>query len=500
MDIYLEAYRNRIGIFSSSRHINFKPRKLRRKDYKSSTKDLVRFRTFRTLLLLTFFLLHMVYILHRENRNYQTTGSTVSVSKPVSSSVLGGQVSDCLHVVYILGRENPNYQPTWSFTSVSNPIYSIILGGTLSDSLSLDLRKSDVGAAHSAAPVGFNLDRGFIMITSTTQFSGFSDSNLYARCTYGNRNNKGIKLCHWNAGSAHLENKTSEIEKLVADYNPHILGISEANLYKKHSIDNCKIADYDLITSNTINNKALQISRVVVYKHTSLVAKIRDDLMSDRFSSIWLEVGFPGKAKILVCNIYRDWQYLGQSDHSSHGISEQLARWILFLEQWEEALDTGKECIVMGDFNLDFLKFNSSELQSNGQGYRLKPLEEELFSRVVPHGVKQCVVGPTRQGAVGQADSGLDHFWTNTPGKMSQIYTKFNGSDHKAIFGVRYCKMIRSSTRYVKKRSYKSFDESKFIESIRGLNWWDLYESEDVNEAVNILTTSLPPSWTTWHL
>ena len=172
-------------------------------------------------------------------------------------------------------------------------------------------------------------------------------------------------------------------------------------------------------------------------------------------------------------------------------MSEQLARWTLFLEQWERALDTGKECIVMGDFNLDFLKFNRADLPSHGQTYRLKPLEDALFSRVVPHGVKQCVMGATRQGSLGQADSGLDHFWTNTPEKMSQIYTRFNGSDHKVIFGVRYSKMMKSSTRYVKKRSYKNFDENKFIEKVRKLSWWDIYQSEDVDEAVDLLTTKL---------
>ena len=108
----------------------------------------------------------------------------------------------------------------------------------------------------------------------------------------------------------------------------------------------------------------LQCSRVVVYKHTSLVAKIREDLMSDKFSSIWLEVGFPGRSKFLVCNIYRDWQYLEQTDHSSLQISEQLARWVIFLEQWGNALDSGKECVVMGDFNLDFLSFSRPEFQS----------------------------------------------------------------------------------------------------------------------------------------
>ena len=83
------------------------------------------------------------------------------------------------------------------------------------------------------------------------------------------------------------------------------------------------------------------------------------------------------------------------------------------MEQWEKALDTGKECVVMGDFNLDFLNFFTTDTSSSSQSRRLKPLVDELFARIVPHGVKQCVVGPTRQGRSGQADSGLDHFWTN---------------------------------------------------------------------------------------
>ena len=141
-------------------------------------------------------------------------------------------------------------------------------------------------------------------------------------------------------------------------------------------IDNCKIDDYELITSKTIENMDLKISRVVVYKHTSLVAKVREDLMSDKFSSIWLEIGFPGRAKFLVCNLYRDWQYLGQTDHSSLQISEQLARWVIFLDQWERALDSGKEVVVMGDFNLDFLSFHRTDLCSNSQAHRLKPLVE----------------------------------------------------------------------------------------------------------------------------
>ena len=71
--------------------------------------------------------------------------------------------------------------------------------------------------------------------------------------------------------------------------------------------------------------------------------------------------------------------------------------------------------------------------------------------------MKQCVVGANRQGRVG-----------NTPGKMSQIYNKFN---HKVIMGVRFAKMVRSSTKYVTKRSYN-------------IRWWDVYQTTDVSEAV----------------
>ena len=91
------------------------------------------------------------------------------------------------------------------------------------------------------------------------------------------------------------------------------------------------------------------------------------------------------------------------------------------------------------------------------------------------------MVGATRQGAVGQTDSGLDHFWTNSPGKVSQIYTQFNGSDHKVIMGVRYSKLIRNRTKYVKKRSYKNFDEQKFLDKIKNTSWWDVYITTDID-------------------
>ena len=83
-------------------------------------------------------------------------------------------------------------------------------------------------------------------------------------------------------------NKMHEIEQVVSEKHPHVLGISasEANLKREHDVDNVQLQEYDLILSITIDNDNLQVSRVVCYKHQSLVGKVREDLMSDEFSSI----------------------------------------------------------------------------------------------------------------------------------------------------------------------------------------------------------------------
>ena len=48
--------------------------------------------------------------------------------------------------------------------------------------------------------------------------------------------------------------------------------------------------------------------------------------------------------------------YLKQTNKESKSIDAQLGRWIGFLEQWETALKTELECIVVGDLNLDHTK------------------------------------------------------------------------------------------------------------------------------------------------
>ena len=105
-----------------------------------------------------------------------------------------------------------------------------------------------------------------------------------------------------------------EIENIVSNHRPHILGISEGNYFQNHDYDSVQIENYKFITSKTLENPNLKVSRVCVYLHNSMVGKVRYDLMDDNFSSIWVEVGLPQKRKILVGNVYREWGFMRQDN------------------------------------------------------------------------------------------------------------------------------------------------------------------------------------------
>ena len=310
------------------------------------------------------------------------------------------------------------------------------------------------------------------------------DVNFAARYTYGNRRT-GIKLAHWNKGGGYLCNKINEVENLVRDYKPHVLGISESNFKIEHDKGDVKIEDYDIYLAKTIENQNLNISRVAVYVQKDVIVKVRHDLMDDSFSSIWLELGLPRQKKILVCNVYREWQYLGQEDNTSLSVNAQLSRWLTFIEQWGKAISEEREIHCLGDFNINSLNWNSPNTA------RLKPLITELYDRIIPHGFAQLVTVATRTWR-GQEPSCIDHYYCNHPDKVSNIRAYYTGaSDHKIIIATRFTKAEVVKPKFVRKRSYKNFDPEKFMAEVKKISWIDVYLCENVELAVQLITNKL---------
>ena len=50
---------------------------------------------------------------------------------------------------------------------------------------------------------------------------------------------------------------------------------------------------------------------------------------------------------------------------------------------------------------------------------------------------------------------------------------------------------MRSTPRYIKKRSYKNFNAEEFVAAIKQVSWLDIYLAEDVNTAARILSNKI---------
>ena len=101
-------------------------------------------------------------------------------------------------------------------------------------------------------------------------------------------------------------NKLPAIENIISKYRPHVIGISESYFSKDQKLEDIQINDYKVYMSKTLENLSLNVSRIAVFVHRD-VAKVtlRNDLMDDQFSSIWLEIGLANQKSILIGNLYR---------------------------------------------------------------------------------------------------------------------------------------------------------------------------------------------------
>ena len=251
-----------------------------------------------------------------KNLHYTTESTLTSPTSSTRSRNAAGLSSVLLILALLCSPINPQFQKYPTFTTDSNHQSQTL------DQPCPAIQGNSLWSCMSSPPK-LNLLMG-LQHSGSWQHISSKQRNKKIRAINGNRESRGIRLAHWNAGSAHLPNKMTQLELAVADHHPHILGISEANFKQGHDLDDVQLADYDLFLSKTLDNQDLAVSRIVVYKHQSLVGGLREDLMSDTFSSIWMEIGLPRKKKILVCKLYREWQYLGQPDTVSNGIPAQL--------------------------------------------------------------------------------------------------------------------------------------------------------------------------------
>ena len=131
--------------------------------------------------------------------------------------------------------------------------------------------------------------------------------NLYARYLYGNIDLKlkGIKNMHVNIRS--IGNKVFEIKRILKEYQPHIMGVSECEVKKVDGLydeTRLKIPGYKLFFPKSW--KSHGFARVLVYVRKSFSCEQIEELEDDLFQSIWLKGGLRNGKQILFAHAYRE--------------------------------------------------------------------------------------------------------------------------------------------------------------------------------------------------
>ena len=186
--------------------------------------------------------------------------------------------------------------------------------------------------------------------------------------------------------------------------NPDILFIAEARLNINDPEYQTRIEGYNLYSSKTLEKHGY--SRLVMIVKTEINVTILEDLMGPDSASIWITLKRRGQKKVNLGGIYREHRLLLQKDDSSSSPAAQTRRWDEITDKWCKA---GKksQCFLLGDLNLDHLKWSNPEAHHT-------EIVSMVKNKLEVTGFIQLIQVPTRFWPNCE-DSLLDQIWSNSP-------------------------------------------------------------------------------------
>jgi hypothetical protein len=177
-----------------------------------------------------------------------------------------------------------------------------------------------------------------------------------------------LKCAAWNIERGFF-GKEAEITDIARGEDLDIFAIIEADIV--YQSDPPTIEGYKVIP--TLRSSPLQKVRVLTLVKEALFSqvKVRTDLMSENFASVWLQLN-----GLLVCQFYREWT------------KNQDEKLDIFLGQLHVASSSKRNLIVMGDCNLDQEKWDKDT-------YSHLKLSEQLRTGLAQSGLDILPMGLT---------------------------------------------------------------------------------------------------------
>ena len=228
-----------------------------------------------------------------------------------------------------------------------------------------------------------------------------------------------------------------------------------------------QIPGFQFIKRNRTTGKG---GGVAVYISNNIKWKRKNNFENSNIESVWIEIT-PNKSKsFFVGCVYRP------PDSSCH-LSKEWNN--IFSLDLANIFDCEKETIVVGDFNVNYLK---------------RADHREVKDIFNGHGLTQLIKDPTR--VTSSSSTLIDLIFTNKPCNISKsTVLPLSLSDHDAILCVRKLNNSKPQQKEVSSRNYRNYDENVLENDLRQSDWDYFYSCTDVNKAwesfKNIFLTTL---------
>ncbi|XP_071963444.1 uncharacterized protein [Antedon mediterranea] len=254
----------------------------------------------------------------------------------------------------------------------------------------------------------------------------------------------GFEIAHLNIQS--LRNKLDSVKTLLNEHNYDIFCITETWL--NSSIENNEI----WINGYEICRLDRQLSQsgggVLCYIKNGIRFKEIYNFRVETIEALWVEFNLPYSKPLLLGNIYRPpsakAEYLNELD-----------------TMFQQCTSTYND-----DFNLDISnKKNAGKINKLAKNSNLNQLIHD-FTRIT--NTSKTIIDLI--------------FVTNLDISTAGV-SSLGISDHSLTYLIRKTKKVNIPPKFIKSRSFKKFDEHKFIDDLKSIDWDQIKLSTDVNSA-----------------
>ena len=299
------------------------------------------------------------------------------------------------------------------------------------------------------------------------------------------REKRQLKIGTWNVRRG-LITRDIEIKELMKSENIDVMFLTETDT-KQINAEKYKLVGFNTIAQACEGDEDVVRIVAIIKDDPSLGFKVRQDLMSKTFPSIWLEVFDKYKQSTIVGGFYRQWAEKGER----LSVPEQVHQIEEFCQQINNANRSSDKVIILGDANLCAEKWDE-------ENYKRKSVAQPLIQCLSQNGLDINTVGVTFQAdhsANGKvAESALDHAYTSITIRNTTTIRKIqnSSSDHLPVL-VDYKLDLKKSkyTHSVTKRSFKNFNKDTWNSALEEQDWLDVEESEGVHHMVDVFDRNI---------